>query len=328
MSTSWIYSYDKINDLMMMSEQSKQYDYDNILEGLCIPHNVPALLMGLKTFKFKVSESSMIPHIKKEAKGGEDAFFVCENKIGLGVADGVGGWNEFGVNPSLYAKSLMENCKQEIEKSSGCCGMMKSGEEYLTNAYEKCKKIEGSSTALLCVFQSGSLMEICNIGDSAAMILRKSRKNGKYVQTLKTIEQQHYFPVPYQLAGNITHFVEKSKAKNRTIISDTPKDCNKYYVNTQKRDIVILGTDGLWDNVFDAEIIKIVNSVNWSKDQNDDQTNLKWIADELTKTAKEKSIGTDLTPFETKCKMYRNESRSGGKQDDVTVVVALIDECT
>lgn len=45
---------------------------------------------------------------------GEDAFFI--RKDALGVADGVGGWNEVpGANPSLYSQKLMHYCCREFE---------------------------------------------------------------------------------------------------------------------------------------------------------------------------------------------------------------------
>lgn len=45
-----------------------------------------------------------IPHPDKVAKGGEDAYYVNSNL--LAVADGVGGWNNQGVDPSLYSRTL------------------------------------------------------------------------------------------------------------------------------------------------------------------------------------------------------------------------------
>jgi hypothetical protein len=42
-------------------------------------------------------------------KGGEDAFFICHH-LGMGaigVADGVSGWAEEGVDPAEYSRSLM-----------------------------------------------------------------------------------------------------------------------------------------------------------------------------------------------------------------------------
>lgn len=41
---------------------------------------------------------SMLPHPEKMDKGGEDAFFIADNAQAVGVADGVGGWADIGVD--------------------------------------------------------------------------------------------------------------------------------------------------------------------------------------------------------------------------------------
>lgn len=47
----------------------------------------------------------MMPHPDKAETGGEDAFFVSSFGRGaFGVADGVGGWNVEGVDPSRYSR--------------------------------------------------------------------------------------------------------------------------------------------------------------------------------------------------------------------------------
>lgn len=70
---------------------------------------------------------------------GDDAFFVTKHRLGdflgkyrlsislkekkqqfvgiycLGVADGVGGWREHGIDPSLFSSSLMDACKSLID---------------------------------------------------------------------------------------------------------------------------------------------------------------------------------------------------------------------
>ena len=48
----------------------------------------------------------VLPHPDKTDTGGEDAFFVSSHGRGaFGVADGVGGWNLEGVDPSRYSRS-------------------------------------------------------------------------------------------------------------------------------------------------------------------------------------------------------------------------------
>ena len=44
------------------------------------------------------------PHPDKEATGGEDAHFICADEQALGVADGVGGWADVGVNAREYSR--------------------------------------------------------------------------------------------------------------------------------------------------------------------------------------------------------------------------------
>ena len=44
----------------------------------------------------------MIPHVDKRYKGGEDACYADEKL--LVVLDGVGGWNDVGVDPALFSK--------------------------------------------------------------------------------------------------------------------------------------------------------------------------------------------------------------------------------
>jgi len=63
----------------------------------------------------------VIPHPQKVHKGGEDAYFANKKYVNrfltnflnkfsvLAVADGVGGWAEYGVDPALYSKEL---CRQ------------------------------------------------------------------------------------------------------------------------------------------------------------------------------------------------------------------------
>ncbi len=50
----------------------------------------------------------MLPHIDKVDKGGEDACFVSTAGNGaLGVADGVAGWAEDGIDPAECADMRM-----------------------------------------------------------------------------------------------------------------------------------------------------------------------------------------------------------------------------
>lgn len=45
---------------------------------------------------------------------GEDSFFL--SRAALGVADGVGGWNEQGIDPSGVSNALMRFAKQAVQR--------------------------------------------------------------------------------------------------------------------------------------------------------------------------------------------------------------------
>lgn len=48
-------------------------------------------------------------NIPKNQKGpSEDAYFM--NEKGVGVSDGVGGWNSYGIDSSRFSTTLMKQC--------------------------------------------------------------------------------------------------------------------------------------------------------------------------------------------------------------------------
>jgi hypothetical protein len=53
-------------------------------------------------------QAASIPDPIKKA-GGEDAHFILEgnDRYAVGVADGVGGWSEVGVDSGVYSRALM-----------------------------------------------------------------------------------------------------------------------------------------------------------------------------------------------------------------------------
>ncbi|KAL0037728.1 hypothetical protein WJX77_009763 [Trebouxia sp. C0004] len=60
-----------------------------------------------------------IPHPAKASYGGEDAFFISqERSTAFGVADGVGGWVNSGINPAEYSKTLMREAKAHFEEAT------------------------------------------------------------------------------------------------------------------------------------------------------------------------------------------------------------------
>lgn len=81
-----------------------------------------------------------------------------------------------------------------------------------------------------------------SLGDSGYLILRPS--NQKLVKLYRSKEQQHYFDCPYQCGTG-------SK------IGDRPARAAVMEHEVQNGDIIVMATDGVWDNCFDYEIEEI-----------------------------------------------------------------------
>src|SRR4051812_43721587 len=66
------------------------------------------------SLRFLLRGVCAIPHKEKVYRGGEDAFFLAADGRGIGVADGVGGWADAGVNPAIYARKLMSSALDRL----------------------------------------------------------------------------------------------------------------------------------------------------------------------------------------------------------------------
>lgn len=68
-----------------------------------------------KTLKL-LSGSCYLPHPDKEDTGGEDAHFICVDEQAIGVADGVGGWADLGVDAGQYSRELMSHSVNAVKE--------------------------------------------------------------------------------------------------------------------------------------------------------------------------------------------------------------------
>lgn len=48
--------------------------------------------------------------------------------------------------------------------------------------------------------------------------------------------------------------------KQRKFCEDTPEDSDNYQLRVREGDLLILGTDGMFDNLFEEEILEIVKN--------------------------------------------------------------------
>eukprot|EP01127_Copromyxa_protea_P005909 TRINITY_DN15739_c0_g1_i1.p1 TRINITY_DN15739_c0_g1~~TRINITY_DN15739_c0_g1_i1.p1 ORF type:complete len:326 (+),score=70.79 TRINITY_DN15739_c0_g1_i1:24-980(+) len=243
----------------------------------------------------------LIPHAKKKHYGGEDTYFITKDGLAMGVFDGVGGWADSGVNPREYSYKIMEGCLKAAEEmpaeSRTPLSILKAGWTYA-------KSIVGSSTACVATFSPKKTedafllsMNIVNVGDSGVLVVNND--TGEVVAATK--EQQHRFNCPYQLGHS----------------NDTPDHGDKYFYDMRPGQTVVFGTDGLFDNLFAKEIGAIVT-------ENKGEATQK-VAEEIAKAAlKVAKNKKAVSPFTRHAQAagYSQRSALGGKEDDITVIVA------
>lgn len=218
----------------------------------------------------------------------------------------------------------------------------------------------GSSTACVWILNGRSL-KIANIGDSTLIVIRFFPDQKSWKILLRTEEQQHNFNAPYQLANIPSNLKSLKKDKDchpskRRFWKDKVSDAVLYQTNVREGDILIAGTDGLFDNLYSKEIVNIVEIFmseclgNWSESslpsiQTNSNTpeftqkqiklmtrkNAKKLAQELVKEAYRKSKSrTCFTPFadkfdKTGVKKDKEFLKwKGGKPDDIWAVVGFI----
>ncbi|KAL9642323.1 hypothetical protein ABK040_007321 [Willaertia magna] len=311
--------------------------------------NLPSFInINKQVIGYGLGKRYSIPENDNEYKElcGEDSFFTFENEfmICAGVADGVGGWSELGVDPSLISNYLMYNAKRICEEME-CCNSSSNDnnisinnryltpKEILKNAYQRIienkQVLAGSTTACIVhVDKYSKLLKCCNLGDSGCSIYRKIKKNDNnsidnnnetYECVFQSEELQHYFNCPYQLGIVPTEMMD-------TTYHDIPEDGIEEDFQLKENDIIIIATDGVWDNLFHSDIIEILNhhysnSNNTIDNNNNTGLNSKEIAKEITIKARLKGEDENAnTPFAEQS----NHRFIGGKLDDVTTVCFIV----
>ncbi|KAK4390674.1 putative protein phosphatase 2C 55 [Sesamum angolense] len=239
------------------------------------------------------SGSCYLPHPDKEETGGEDAHFICTGEHAIGVADGVGGWADVGVDAGKYARELMSNSVNAIqEEPKGSINPTRVLEKAYTST-----KAKGSSTACIIALTDQGLHAI-NLGDSGFMVVRDG------CTVFRSPVQQHDFNFTYQLEGGNA--------------GDLPSSGQVFTIPVAPGDVIIAGTDGLFDNLYNNDITAVV--VHAVRAGFGPQVTAQKIAALARQRAQDKNR---QTPFSTAAQ-EAGFRYYGGKLDDITVVVSYI----
>eukprot|EP00045_Choanoeca_perplexa_P014083 m.163696 g.163696 ORF g.163696 m.163696 type:complete len:479 (+) comp16559_c0_seq1:295-1731(+) len=287
---------------------------------------------------------SAYPHPSKVAAGtkahcrrffgsaGEDAYGIniTQWHALLAVADGVQAWADQNIDSGLFAKALVKHLIQSHKDlAKRACAEFESATSLedrqlldgwlLTDAVGMIAQahdaaiaqgVQGSSTLSLGMFNGLSgVLTSANIGDSGLMVVRGGghpstsgfHKHINPNQLFRTHVQEHRFGKPYQLGHHAA--------------SDVASDAELASVQLQLNDVIVVGSDGLFDNLSAHEICAIVA-----------ECERPWqAAMRLSQAAFEVSVNkTADSPWAREATEELDMFYSGGKTDDITVVTAEV----
>uniref|UniRef100_A0A336LUM1 Protein phosphatase n=1 Tax=Culicoides sonorensis TaxID=179676 RepID=A0A336LUM1_CULSO len=259
-------------------------------------------------------QSKISTNKPKNYKYGDDAYFISQ-KPGvadvIGVADGVGGWRNYGIDPGEFSSFLMSTCSRLVQSSNfnpeRPVSLIASSYNELLEHKEP---ILGSSTACVLILnKENNMLYAANIGDSGFMVVRK----GSIVH--QSEEQTHYFNTPYQLS---------SPFHNSNVLSDRPESADEISFPVQKGDVILVATDGVFDNLPSSLILDTLTQIEGVYDP----VKLQMCANSIALMARQLSFdGKFLSPFAVNARK-NNINAIGGKPDDVTVVLATVADNT
>jgi protein phosphatase PTC7 len=221
----------------------------------------------------------------------EDAHFVVKVKLPdekdkamrpftyLGVADGVGSWREYGVDPRNFSRGVMSECENILLEASQNgreegrkFRQVVSPAEVMGQAYERVKSdnIIGSSTACVALFDGiRHQLHFSNLGDCGIIVLRhidsdvagslkRDRDKPRVDRTsdlrlaFVSHQQLQSFNHPYQLGWTGEELPEGEKNSFKSA-----KEACTTSIHLRRGDIIIMATDGLYDNVDVDEICAV-----------------------------------------------------------------------
>ncbi|KAK2657258.1 hypothetical protein Ddye_010310 [Dipteronia dyeriana] len=249
-------------------------------------------ILGERTLKL-LSGSCYLPHPAKEETGGEDAHFICVDEQAIGLADGVGGWADVGVDAGLFSRELMSHSVAAIqEEPKGHVDPAKVLEK--AHSFTKAK---GSSTACIIALTSKGIHAI-NLGDSGFIVVRDG------CTVFQSPVQQHGFNFTYQLESGNT--------------GDLPSSGQVFTIPVAPGDVIVAGTDGLFDNLYNNEVTAVViHAVRAGLGP-------QVTAQKIAALARQRALDKNRqTPFSTAAQ-DAGFRYYGGKLDDITVVVSYI----
>ena len=158
------------------------------------------------------------------------------------------------------------------------------------------------------------LMRTANLGDSGFMLVRGDP--GKREVAHRSPHQEHEFGRPFQLGHHDA--------------SDHPRDAMLTTFPLEPGDVIVMGSDGLWDNLSESEILELVeqafNSTGYQRGLGaESRAAAARASGAVVSAAYAASMDKRrTTPYSLAATENFDMVYSGGKKDDITAVVVNV----
>lgn len=323
---------------------------------------------------------------KTRPQSGQDSFFAAligshaddaaadrplppfpDGSVAFGVADGVGGWAEHGVDAGDFSHALCAELSSAAarapvrgrgrgrgrgsEDNDG--GGLPSALDLLDRGYRAVlssgRVAAGGSTACVGVASArDGAVDMANLGDSGWVQLRLGALQAA------SRPQLHEFNTPFQLSVIPPSVAARAAVFGGMQLSDLPASADAAALRVRHGDVLVLATDGVWDNLFAQDVLRVVSALMlqsgaWRSNGggikvkgdlreytgaggsiagSGVQTLQRAIAMQLVSEAKAASQhGQKDGPFAKEIqKRFPHENWHGGKVDDICVVVVVVAE--
>ncbi|CCH58119.1 hypothetical protein TBLA_0A03190 [Henningerozyma blattae CBS 6284] len=264
---------------------------------------------------------------KKSPTGEDNLFINCSSlndEVFAAVADGVGGWAEYGFDSSAISRELCENLNvfsNSFFQLQTTNAVTKAPKELLDLAYLKTKKdgiVEiGSTTALVAHLDPKGCLQIANLGDSWCGVFRDNKL------IFQTENQLLGFNTPFQLSIIPDSFLKARNQNKNSYIQNLPSDADEYSFQLKPNDIVILATDGVTDNIAtgDIELYLKDNYDNKQLNNKELQDLTSKLVQNIVKISKDENFPSVFAQEYTN---YTGVPCKGGKQDDITMILIRV----
>merc|ERR1719498_2169285 len=270
----------------------------------------------------------------------KDADATLASPMLVGVADGVSQLEEFGIDASELPNELLRTC-EELAMSQLIPGEKVSPQDayrgpvsLLKEAYEATESL-GSTTVLLGILDNSTrihgklhpMVAILTIGDCELLMLRRLQGRQSPLKAVFHTEKQRidgHCQTPLQLA-RVDERVDPEFDED-VALEVIERGSAVHCVSTYEGDIVLLGSDGVFDNLFLDEIVDICNAYMPPPAPGPFQPMQPQILSQIAQRIVEESHAKARPG--PNGRMPETPIGKGGKMDDTSVVCAEIIEWT